>query len=315
MKKKHTELGDGGEFDRIRAIWKRLGKSAAPLGDDCAIIDSGGVSLALSADLSIEGTHFERGWIGLDEIGWRAAMASLSDLAAVAADPIGVFVSIGISAEVPEDWPAEIMSGVAAAADSVGGKVLGGDIVRSDRLIIDTVVLGSLPVAPVLRSGARIGDRLFVSGELGGPVAAVTTWNDRREPDHTARERFARPHARVREAHWLRDRGATAMIDLSDGLFADAGHLGAASKAACVLDVGALPVHPACSGTEAALFAGEEYELLVAMPKKSTVNLTAEFAETFGLPLTAVGEMEAGVGVALKHVAGLELDIRTFQHF
>ena len=171
--KKHTELGDGGEFDRIRAIWQRLGDAAAPLGDDCAIIDAGGARLALSADLSIEGTHFERGWIALDEIGWRSAMASLSDLAAVAADPIGVFVSIGISAEMPQDWPAEIMSGVAAAVDSVGGKVLGGDIVLSDRMIIDTVVLGSLPVAPVLRSGARVGDRLFVSGVIGGPVTAV----------------------------------------------------------------------------------------------------------------------------------------------
>jgi thiamine-monophosphate kinase len=311
----HTALGEGAEFDRIRGIWRRIGRVGASLGDDCAVLDLGGSRVAISTDLSVEGTHFERGWLALDELGWRATTAALSDLAAMAAEPRGVLVSLGISAEMPDDWAAEIMQGAADAAAAVGTNIIGGDLVRSDRILIDVAVIGALSGAPVTRDAAQAGDQLFVTGLLGGPAVAVEAWRERREPEATARERFVHPVARIREAQWLRDRGVTAMIDLSDGLYADAGNIAAASDVACVLKVKSLPVHAACAGVEAALFSGEEYELLVAIPPEHAEDIASEFHALFHLPLTRVGDVEVGHGVALKHVAGLELDIRTFQHF
>lgn len=104
----HLSLGTGGEFDRIRRIWHRLGDRAAPSGDDCAFVDLDGVQLAVSNDLTLQGTHFLPGWLSLPELGWRAGMAALSDLAAVAATPSGVQVALGISDEEPEDAAADV---------------------------------------------------------------------------------------------------------------------------------------------------------------------------------------------------------------
>ncbi len=208
-----TGLGRGAEFEMIRSIWRRIGSrggiggvGGAP-GDDCAFFSVGDSRLAISSDLSIEGTHFRMGWIEADEIGWRAAMAALSDLAAVAAHPLGVMVSLGVSHEQPTDLAADVMAGVAEASAVLGAAVWGGDLVEHDRLIVDVTVVGTLDGPPLLRTGATVGDTLFVTGQLGGPASAIAAWEGRREPNAAARSRFARPVARVREALWLRERG------------------------------------------------------------------------------------------------------------
>jgi thiamine-monophosphate kinase len=303
----------------IRGVWRRLGVRAAPSGDDCAFIEIDGVRLALSSDLSIEDTHFRTGWMRHDETGWRAATAALSDLAAVAAEPLGVLVSVGTSPEYPNDHLAEVMEGVAAAVEEAGAVIWGGDVVRSDRLMLDVMVIGRLEDEPVRRSGAQVGDGLFVTGRLGGPASALQSWQEGREPDAAARERFVRPHARIREARWLRDReggagaGAHAMIDLSDGLLPDAAHLAAASDVACVLDVDAVPLHPTCTDSRAALVSGEEYELLVALPDDGAV--AGEFSGHFGLSLTRVGRIEAGSGVRLEQSGEVAQPPDGFTHF
>jgi thiamine-monophosphate kinase len=293
----HTPLGPGAEFDMIRSIWRRIGKRGTPSGDDCAFVEVDGVRLAISSDLSIEWTHFLVGWLDFPEIGWRAAVAGLSDLAAVAAEPLGVTVSIGASPELPEDHVADLMAGVAEAAEEVGAVVWGGDVVRSDSLVLDVTAVGRLKQEPVRRSGAQPGDALFVTGVLGGPAAALGAWSNGREPDAAARVRFARPHARVREARWLRDRGAHAMLDLSDGLWADAGHMAVASEVCCVIERDAVPVHPAADRAQA-LAGGEEYELLVALPEHDAAP--SEFFDWFGLSLTRVGHVESGSGVRVE---------------
>jgi thiamine-monophosphate kinase len=311
----HTALGAGEEFDRIRNFWRRLGEQVAGAGDDCAFIEIGGERLALSIDLSVEGTHFRTGWLSPVEIGWRAASAALSDLAAVAADPAGLLVSIG----VPTEWPAEqvtdLMEGVGAAAAAVGARVWGGDLVRADKVTLDVCVVGRLPRPPVLRRGARPGDELWVTGRLGGPFVALAAWNARCEPDATARERFAHPVPRVSEARWLRDRGARALIDLSDGLVPDAGQLAAASGVGWTIDVDAVPLHQAAEASEMALAGGEEYELLAAFPPGLPAADAAEFQSTFGIPLTRVGRADQPDGVRLMREGTRTWVAEGYRHF
>ncbi len=309
----HTPLGPGREFDMIRGIWKRIGHRASPSGDDCAFFDAGGQHLAISSDLSIEGTHFQVGWMSNEETGWRAATAGLSDLAAVAATPIGMMVSVGTSDERPDEDVAELMKGAADAAEAAGAMILGGDLVWCAWLVLDVTVVGRMEKGPVTRGGAEVGDGLYVTGQLGGPAAALSAWEDRREPDASARDRFVRPVARIAEAQWLRDAGARAMIDVSDGLLADTGHLAAASNVACMLDIDAVPVHPAAAGPEEAVTSGEEYELLLALPDGDVA--AGEFSERFGLSLTRVGRVEAGAGVRVVR-DGTPIDgLSTFRHF
>jgi thiamine-monophosphate kinase len=219
-------------------------------------------------------------------------------LAAVGATPLGVLASVGAHADWPQEFVADLMDGVGAAAHAVGAIVWGGDLVRSDRLVIDLTVVGSTD-APVLRRGARPGDSLWVTGALGAPHAAVRAWEAGREPDAGARERFAHPLPRIAEAHWLRDTGGTAMIDVSDGLVGDAGHLAAASAVQCVIESERVPVHGAADTPHDALVSGEEYELLATLPAGFTVADAARFEEQFGVALTQVGSVRDGSGVVL----------------
>src|SRR3990172_7490105 len=168
----HTPLGPGAEFDRIRRALARLGSKAIGAGDDCAFVEVGAERLALSCDLTIEGTHFRAGWLAPVELGWRATAAALSDLAAVAARPLGVLTSVAVPAEWPEEHFADLMEGVGQAAKAAGAAVWGGDLVRAERVVVDVMVAGRLEGEPVRRSGARPG-ALCASGapRAGGPLA------------------------------------------------------------------------------------------------------------------------------------------------
>lgn len=294
----HLRLGAGTEFDRIRAVWRRLGTRALTSGDDCALVTVGATRLAVSTDLTIEGTHFRRGWLAPGELGWRATAAALSDLAAVAAEPLGVLASVGVPPDWSEQEVADLMDGVGAAAAEVGALVWGGDLARSERVVLDLTVIGTTD-APLRRSGARAGDELWVTGALGGVAAALDALQTGSRPHAVLFERFARPRPRVAEAQWLRDRGAKAAIDLSDGLIGDAGHLAAASGVQVTLEREAVPVYQGVRSVDEALVSGEEYELLVALPRAAGRTLSAAFHEEFGVGLTRVGRVEAGAGVRL----------------
>jgi len=309
-----TPLASGAEFDRIRSIWRVLGDRAVGGGDDCAIVRVGGEQIAVSTDMALEGTHFREGWLTPAEIGWRAAAAALSDLAAVAAEPHGVLVSLALSPEWYDEFAAELMDGVGEVVASVGAKVWGGDVVRGERLTIDVAVVGSVS-NPVLRSTASPGDSLWVTGRLGGPLGAVQSWEAGHEPEQTARKRFARPEPRVEQAFWLRDHAAKAMIDVSDGLLSDAGQLAAASSVGCVIEAGSVPWHPAVTDETTVLLSGEEFELLVALPPDSDADLSDRFVERFGLPLTCVGRIEVGSGVSLRRDGKSAELPQGFRHF
>lgn len=309
-----TPLAAGAEFDKIRSIWRVLGDRAVGGGDDCAIVRLGDEQVAISTDMALEGTHFRQGWLAPAEIGWRAAAAALSDLAAVAAEPRGVLVSLALVPEWHDDFVGELMDGVGEVAASVEAKVWGGDVVRGERLTIDVMVIGTV-IDPVLRSTAGAGDRLWVTGRLGGPLAAVESWEAGRQPEETARERFARPEPRIAQAQWLRDHGARGLIDVSDGLLSDAGQLAASSSVNCVIEASAVPRHPAITKETTALLSGEEFELLVALPHDAHPDLADRFVDQFGLSLTCVGRVEAGSGVTLLR-KGETADLpQGFRHF
>jgi thiamine-monophosphate kinase len=311
-------LGVGGEFDRLRAIFAALGAAGYELGDDCALLSVGGRTLALSIDLSLEGVHFRTAWLSFREIGWRATAAALSDLAADGATPVGVLVSLGIPSNgqraTGNASPAvQIMTGVGAAARSVGARVLGGDLVRSPRYLVDVCVLG-VAGRPVRRSGARPGDGLWVTGRLGGAGLALAALRTRRRLAPALRRRFARPVPRIAAGKWLARRGARAMIDISDGLAGDAGHLAAASDVSVTIELERVPCWPGVT-PRAALSSGEEYELLIAMPQSFRDTGARAFRRATGLALTRIGRCTSGRGLRMTDDGRLITPPPGFDHF
>lgn len=285
-----TALGRGREFAVIRELVAAMGASASGIGDDAAIIVlPRGARLVASVDAALDGVHFRRSWLNAREIGWRAATAALSDLAAMAARPVALLVSY----TVPPAWEADlndVARGIADAAAHAAASVVGGNTSAGPVFGVTTTVLGEAwTVLP--RSGARAGDRVFVTGRLGGPAAAVAAWESGSEPRPAHRERFARPASRHREALWLAAHGATAAIDLSDGLVADLGHVAAASRAHVAVALERLPLVEGVTARAAAA-AGEEYELIVCAP---ALDVDA-FERCFALPLTEVGRVENADG-------------------
>jgi thiamine-monophosphate kinase len=280
-----TPLGRGAEFDVIRTMLRRWGHRAVGIGDDAAVLEvPRGDKLVVSVDTAIEGQHFRREWLTLEEIGYRAATAALSDLAAMAARPLGILVAL----ELPDSARAEvtkIADGMADAVDAVGTKILGGNVAAGEALSLTTTVLGTA-FSPLTRTGVAPGDLLYVTGQLGAPGAALMEWASGRTPWSEARERFARPSARIREALWLADRGARAAIDLSDGLAADLEQLALASNVGLDVDLALVPLAPRLEDALEAAASGEEYELVVAA--RSPFR-TEEFEKRFGVPLTCIG--------------------------
>lgn len=311
-------LGAGPEFDLIRRIAGQA-KQTHPLirvgpGDDCAIIGE----LAISIDATIENVHFRRDWLSAEEIGWRATSAALSDLAAVAAEPIAVLITLALPQNDAVDFAEPLMRGAIAAAGAVGASLAGGDVASSETLMIDVVAVGKA-VAPILRSGAKPGDVVWVTGELGGSAAAVAALSNGATPNDRARARYARPHPRTREALWLRDRGALhAMIDLSDGLYGDLQHIAAAAGCGIVVDQNAIPIHAnAGANHEHAVTGGEDYELAFTAADGAVEPLQREFTARFSLPITRVGEVIVGSGLHERLPDGTlqAVTARGYQHF
>lgn len=304
---RQSALGRDGEFDIIRRIIAARTSAGDPHnvlagpGDDCAVVRGG--PFALSVDLSIEGVHFRREWITPRDIGYRSAMAALSDLAAAAARPVGVLTAIAAPADAAQQLD-DIAAGVDEAVTTCGGAVLGGDVTRSTGpIVVDVVAIGETP-APVTRRGAVPGDVVWVTGELGGAAAAVAAWLAGETPRDDAVARFARPSARTAQASWLAERGLIrAAVDLSDGIAGDAAHLAAASECAVVLQLHKLPLHEAAlaygeeRALELALGGGDDYELCFVAPAGAAGVHIEAFERTFGVRLTRIGFIEEGSGV------------------
>ncbi|NIR44202.1 MAG: thiamine-phosphate kinase [Gemmatimonadetes bacterium] len=320
MSRTPPPLGPGGEFDIIRRVLKDATPPGPEIalgsGDDCALIRHGDGFLALSVDLSVEGGHFVSDWGTPELIGERAVRIAISDLAAMSAEPLATLVSLNTPRTAGSGLAERIFRGCLAATEACGAAHIGGDLSHAaDAIVIDVTALGKV-VEPLLRSTARPGDALWVTGRLGAAAAAVRAWKAGGKPKDRWRRRFWEPPPRIEEARWLARAGASAAIDLSDGLLADSGHIAAASGIGLEIDWEAVPAAPEIE-TEIALAGGEDYELLVAAPRDIfTDDTTAEFELTFGVPLTRVGRAVSGSGVRVFR-AGQEIEAASpgFDHF
>ena len=317
---KAARLAGGAEFDLIRRLTADWGGGAERVegvtvgpGDDAAVLEDGWV---VSTDLAMEGVHFRRAWLSPDEIGGRAVAAALSDLAAMAAEPIAILLSMAGSAEDRECGLLEAVGvGARDAARACGASLIGGDLSRSPGpLVIDVVALGRA-MSPVLRSGARVGDALYVTGRLGGSAAALEYFQRGERPPEELRRRFARPEPRLREARLLAASDELhALIDVSDGLAGDVRHLAAASGVGVEVDVDAVPVEGwvgpggSSAARRRALTGGEDYELLFAAPRsieKVFAVLTSACAD---VSVTRVGRVVEGDEVRFLDSNGSAID-------
>jgi len=278
-------IGPGGERAAIERIRSRLpGPPAGEtwIGDDAAVVASPSEGLLLAADLVVAGVHVDLDLVGVDDMGWKAMSANVSDLAAMAGRPLQALVSVAGPASTDLD---ALFGGVAEAAEHYRCPVVGGDLSNAGTLVVAVAVTGTTEGGrAVLRSGARPGDSLFVTGPLGASAAGLDLLRSGRAgdaPPLAAAHR--RPEARVAEGQAARAAGATAMIDLSDGLAIDLDRVAVASGVGVALT--AVPVAEGATA-EQALGGGEDYELAFSAPDPDAA-VAAFMAAGLRLPLRA----------------------------
>ena len=275
------------------------------IGDDCAIVRPRGAAedLLLTSDLLIEDVHFRQSTHRPGDVGWKALARGLSDIASMGGDLRWCVVSLAVTSECGEGWIDRFYRGLLQLARREGAALVGGDLARADRILCDVMVCGNVPRGKALRrDGARAGDGIYVSGSLGGSALGLAQSGGSR-----ARRRHLRPEPRLALGRFLRERaGATAAMDLSDGLSLDLGRLALASGLAA--EITAPPRFPGAT-IEHALHGGEDYELLFCAP--GSRRLPAEFE---GLPLTRIGTMRKGRAGAVL-LDGAPLDPLGYDHF
>lgn len=302
------KLAERGEFGIIAELKRRCAGSPELLtgiGDDCAVIaPPPGEQLLVTSDLLAENIHFRRNWTDLVSLGRKCASVNLSDLAAMGATPRFLFLALALPADLETDSLDAFFSGFLAACGEHGAVLAGGDTCASDAgLTVSVTALGSAPTGQaVLRSGARPGDSLYVSGTLGDSSLALQQLLTGQTPEPFLLKRHLDPTARVGLGCALaRNRLATAMIDLSDGLLADLGHLLAASGVGARIDTDLLPLSPPFAAASAstpaladlALTGGEDYELLFTAPADAEPALHAAAADS-GTAVSRIGEIHPG---------------------
>ena len=268
------------------------------IGDDCAVVrPPRGHDLLVTTDFTLEGVHFRREWHPADAVGHRCLARGLSDIAAMGGGALAAFLSLALPKNLPQRWADDFLRGFLKLAKKFGVPLAGGDTAASpDGVLADIVVLGSLPEGTaVLRSGARGGDRLYVTGELGAASAALDRLVAGKKLRPRDNPRHFYPEPRIAVGRVLREKGiASAMIDLSDGLSTDLTHLCEESGGwGAVLDEASIPL-ATVGGHEVdlrcALHGGDDYELLFTVrPGKKVPQRIA------GVELTQIGHIHAKV--------------------
>ena len=260
------------------------------IGDDCAILrPPPGHEIVVTTDFSLEGRHFRQDWHTPESAGHRCLARGLSDIAAMGAKPLAAFLSLALPVGFDPRWLDRFLAGLLTLAGQHGVPLAGGDTSQApgDRILADIVLLGSAPGGLALRrSTARPGDRIFVSGALGGSAAELETLCLPRRRRPKGPNTFPEPRLAAGQT-LLRRHLASACIDLSDGLSTDLTHLCEASGVNAVLDSEMIPIHPLAAGRlDLALHGGEDYELLFTAPPM--VRIPRKLA---GVPITQIGSM------------------------
>lgn len=295
-------LAGTGEFGLIARITARLGPAAATLlgpGDDAAVVAAPDGRVVTSTDVLVEGRHFRRDWSSARDVGHRAAAANLADIAAMGAVPTALLVALCAPADLAVPWAEELAEGLSAEAATVGAGVVGGDTSASPTLTIAVTALGDLGGRPpVLRSGARPGDIVALAGRIGYAAAGYTVLSRGFRSPKVLVDAHRRPEVPYGCGPAAARLGATAMIDVSDGLLADLGHIAAASGVKVNLRQHDFVVPPQMRDAAAALGV-DVYTWILAGGDDHA--LAATFPPGTALPPEwhVVGEVGVGSGVTV----------------
>ncbi|HID87948.1 MAG TPA: thiamine-phosphate kinase [Anaerolineae bacterium] len=340
-----SDIGEFGLIDRISRALPSLGPDVVVgVGDDVAVLHpprsprrrgEGERLLLATCDIQLEGAHFLQDRITPTQLGRKALAINLSDIAAMGGTPTYALISLGLPPETEVAYVDELYAGLRAEAEAAGVAIVGGNMSRSPLgLVVDIFLLGEVASEHLmLRSGARPGDAVLVTGTLGDAAAGLALLlDDTLRPDeaHAARVKaaFLTPTPRLAEGQAIARIGlATAMIDLSDGLASDAGHICERSGVGVRIWAERLPVSSAAQAVAAlagrdplewALAGGEDYELCFTAPPEAVEPLTAAVVEATGTPVTTVGEIvPASEGRVLVQADGrtMPLEAAGWDHF
>lgn len=333
-----TQDVDNGELALLERIRRHAARSSGKelrlgIGDDCALIRiKPGEEIAITTDLSIAGRHFRLEWHPPEVVGHRTLARGLSDIAAMGARPVAAFLSLGLPRELTlkkgnrPPWIDGFLDGFLALAAKHKTPLAGGDLAQSPLAAADIVLVGAVPRAKaLLRSGARPGDLLYVTGALGGAAAGLDQLK-KRNPKTPSRDAKASnpgdglaqhlwPQPRIPQGLWLSRRGAaTAAIDISDGLSTDLDHLCVESEVSAEVVAASLPVYPGAS-LEEALHGGEDYELLFSATAGTRIP-----RRIANVPVTPIGRIVKARAlqpriVLLTSTGRQPLSCRGWQHF
>ncbi|GCD91942.1 thiamine-phosphate kinase [Nocardioides sp. LS1] len=221
-------LADAGEFGLISALTDLFAQGPHVLigpGDDAAVLRVKTGHVVVSTDLMVEGRHFRRDWASASDVGHRAAAQNLSDINAMGGRATSLTIGLAAPADLPVAWALEFAQGFADECALVGASVVGGDLTRSDQLVIAVTVLGACTQAPVVRSGAEPGDVVAIFGRQGWAAGGLAVLGRGFRSPRVLVEAYRRPEPPYDAGAVAAEAGATAMIDISDGLLADAGHI------------------------------------------------------------------------------------------
>lgn len=294
----------------------------AGIGDDCAILRLAGRDTLVTTDFTLEGIHFRRDWHTPESVGHRCLARGLSDIAAMGGQPVAVFLSLALPGDLPQSWVSRFTRSLISLAEKHGASVAGGDTAQSpDGILADIIVLGTVPRGKsVLRSGARPGDRIYVSGELGGSADALVRMRAQPQKKVNPRDylRHFYPEPRVELGRILREKSlASAMIDTSDGLSTDLAHICEESGVGAEIESSAIPRASVGKPShevdlDLALHGGEDYELLFTAPRGKRIPAKIE-----RVAITQIGVITRSRQIFLSSPEGprYELHPLGWEHF
>ncbi|MBI4516945.1 MAG: thiamine-phosphate kinase [Deltaproteobacteria bacterium] len=308
-------LGEFGFLDRLLPTLGRRRDVIVGPGDDCAVVRCGSRRLLITTDALVEEVHFERGWLTPVQLGRRSLLVNLSDIAAMGGRPTACVISVGVPPNFPVRDLLAIHNGIKSAGRAAGVAVVGGNVTGAAHLFISVTVLGEAGRRIITRAGARAGDEIYVTGTLGDAALGVRQLRQGQRTGVAVR-RYREPQARLTAGAVLAQHNlASAMIDISDGLLQDLGHIAAASRCGAVVEVDRLPYAsalrrlPPAQALQLALRGGDDYELLFIVPARRVAALE-QLRRRLGCRVTRIGRcLPRRFGVELEG-AGREVHVR-----